>query len=428
MSVGGGAATICARTSAGAANKWPGQAGNLALHTSSLNPTILRVPRLPIADWNALIGGAPTALPAVSDLPQVLFTTSGRAAIGLALEELGIGAGDEVLVPTYHCPTMVSPIVATGAKPVFFPIDASGLPSIDAIEELDLGRVKAMIAAHYFGIPRPLGAARSLCDRHHIALIEDCAHALFGSVDGVAVGTTGDFAVASLTKFLPVPEGGCLASQTRPLRNRRLRSRGGLANLRRLLDTFEGGARFGRFEPISFALRGLFAVKDVLRGRRVAPRQAPMAIASDANRDTAMPAYDTDLAHRTPAWIARLIQRRADRGRIALRRRANYELLAVLFGNVAGARVLEPQVPAQAVPYVFPLWVEEPERSYQALRRAGVPIFRWDILWPGVPAFAGDHGVRWAHHVFQIACHQELSESDVRQIAATVEALVDGST
>jgi dTDP-4-amino-4,6-dideoxygalactose transaminase len=402
-----------------------GRAVDTEFQTFSLNPTILQVPKLPVADWDALIGRASSAVPAITDLPHVLLTTSGRAAIGLALEELGIGAGDQVLVPTYHCPTMVSPVVAAGARPVFYAIDAMGLPAIEALERLDLQRIKAMIAVHYFGIPRCLGAARALCDRLGIALIEDCAHAFFGSVGGVGVGTTGDFAVASLTKFLPVPEGGCLASQTRPIRHHMLRPRGGMANLRKLVDTFERGANFDRFEPIGFALRSLFAAKNFLRGRRREAGPNPAASASEANRDAAMPAYDADLAHRAPARVVLMIQRHADRGRIRSRRRANYELLSTLLGNVAGARVLEPRLPAEAVPYVFPLWVDEPERSYQALRGAGVPIFRWDVLWPGVPALAGDHGLRWAHHVFQLGCHQDLSEREVRQIASTVEALID---
>jgi dTDP-4-amino-4,6-dideoxygalactose transaminase len=363
-------------------------------------------------------------MPAISDLPHLLFTTSGRAAIGLAMEELGIGAGDQVLVPTYHCPTMVSPIVAVKAEPVFFSIDAEGLPALESIERLDLRHVKAMIAVHYFGIPRRFKPARAFCDRHGIALIEDCAHAYFGSVDGLAVGTIGDLAIASLTKFFPVPEGGCLASQNRPIRTRGLERRGWLANARTLLDTVERGAGYHRFEPVGFALRGAFAAKDVLRGRRIGTGRDALAVLSEVSRETAMPTFDADLAHRVPTMVVRIIERHADRGRIASSRRANYGLLSTLLDGIPGTKVLEPHLPEFSVPYVFPLWIEEPERSYQALRRAGVPIFRWDVMWPSAPTLPGDWGGKWASHIFQLGCHQDLSETDIRKIASTVEALV----
>ena len=90
-----------------------------------------------------------------------------------------------------------------------------------------------------------------------------------------------------------------------------------------------------------------------------------------------------------PAAIARFIVRRANRSQIVDRRRKNHQLLAEGLAGVDGLSVLAPTLPDNAVPYVFPIWVEQPERSYHALRLAGVPVFRWDILWPGVPADAG---------------------------------------
>ena len=196
------------------------------------------------------MGPQPSPVPEVTSLPHCLFTTSGRAAIGLALEELGIGAGDEVLVPSYHCPTMVSPIVAAGALPVFFPIDDEGLPVVSELERMDLQRARAMLAAHYFGIPRSLSQTRQFCDRHGIALIEDCAHSYFGAANGRQVGTWGDLAIASLPKFFPVPEGGCLMSASRPLTRTRLRGQGWIAGLRQLVNTIELGVGHGRFAPL----------------------------------------------------------------------------------------------------------------------------------------------------------------------------------
>ena len=169
----------------------------------------LKVPRLPIFGWSTIQRGQVSSLPSVLDIPNLVWTSSGRAAIAFALREMGVGVGDRILIPTYHCPTMVAPIVAAGAQPLFYPISESGAPQLERIAALDLSAVRGMIAAHYFGLPQSMQLVRAFCDQHGILLIEDCAHAMFGKADGQAIGTWGDYAIASLTKFFPVLEGGC---------------------------------------------------------------------------------------------------------------------------------------------------------------------------------------------------------------------------
>jgi dTDP-4-amino-4,6-dideoxygalactose transaminase len=146
--------------------------------------------------------------PSFIDLARRQYTTSGRSAIFLALEALGIGAGDLVLVPSYHCPTMIAPVVTLGAKPLFYPIDDDGSPSRTWLDTLDTTGVRALLVAHFFGLPQPMALLRRWCDGRGVLLVEDCAHALFGRSDGHPVGSWGDAAIASLTKFLPVNEGG----------------------------------------------------------------------------------------------------------------------------------------------------------------------------------------------------------------------------
>src|SRR3990172_1308016 len=155
-------------------------------------------PRLPVLGWAAFRGARDAASPSILDSRYLVYTTSGRAAIALALRFLGVGRGDRVLVPSYNCPTMVAPVLRLGAKPVFFPLTAQGGPALDRLEHVGLDGVRAILVAHYFGLPQPFAAVRAFCDAHGIALIEDCAHMFFGTVDGSPVGSWGDLAIASL--------------------------------------------------------------------------------------------------------------------------------------------------------------------------------------------------------------------------------------
>ncbi len=122
---------------------------------------------------------------------------------------------------------------------------------------------------------------------------------------------------------------------------------------------------------------------------------------------------------RWSSWTARV----ARRDRIVTLRRRNYRHLAEQLADIPGTRVLWPALPEDAVPYVLPFWVERPELSYQRVRGAGVPVFRWDDVWPTSPKFPGDCGPVWADHVFQLGCHQDLGLDDLDRMATTLRAI-----
>jgi hypothetical protein len=77
------------------------------------------------------------------------------------------------------------------------------------------------------------------------------------------------------------------------------------------------------------------------------------------------------------------------------------------------------------VPYVFPLWVDDADRVYQALRGLGAPVFRWDRIWPGTPHLPGDVGPLWSRHVLQLLCHQDLDARDVARVVSAVRNLLN---
>ena len=381
----------------------------------------LDLPRLPVLGWSTFSGPSRSTLPCILDRDDVLFTASGRAAIALALRALRIGRGDRVLVPTYHCPTMVAPIVAVGAEPVFFPIDATGAPATAALDDRQMQGVRAIIAAHYFGLPQPMAALREFCDERRIALIEDCAHAMFGTSDGRPVGRWGDYAIASLTKFLPVVDGGCLVPSRGIDGMPRLGRQTFASEVKSFANALELGVMHGRVAGLNTLLGGVFATVSRLRGRRYGPEPAECdtAPADVARKWLADFAPGSGIGNAASPWT-RWIAHHAHRERIVAARRRNYTLLARLIAAIPGALPLRPVLPDDAAPYVFPLWVDRPEAVYQEVRRAGVPVFRWDELWPTCPELPGDAGRDWATRVFQIGCHQDLRPED---IAAEVEVL-----
>ena len=392
----------------------------VALHGRAPEPIQCRrmriYPRLPVLGWSAFSGEHATAPPGVLSARYRRYTTSGRAAIALALRKLEIGSGDKVLVPTYHCPTMIAPVVEIGAQPMFYPITESGGVDMRWLQSAPLTGVRAVLAAHYFGFPQAMSTLRMFCDAHRIALIEDCAHAFFGLCEGTAVGSWGDLAIASLPKFFPVPEGGLIASDTRSLDALAFAPCSWRDEIKAAASAVEMGAKHGRFCGLNALLRGVFRVKDRLRGTASAGGSAGGGHSGSS--------VDARLSSRRPVVAARWIAGSVRKARIIAHRRRNYVALASKLSRIDGAHALRPDLPADATPYVFPLYVHDPEASYQRLRSAGVPLFRWDEVWPGTPVLEGDHGLDWAHRVFQLGCHQDLSLDDIEAISTTVSSLI----
>ncbi len=360
--------------------------------------------------------------PNVTDSGGVVWTTSGRAAIFLALRALGVKPGDRVLVPTYHCPTMIAPAVHLGAMPVFFSITATGGPDLAYLRTLDTSGVKALLVAHYFGLAQPVRQLRRFCDERGIALIEDCAHAFFGESEDLPIGATGDVAIASLSKFFPVTEGGCLVAR-RSLDAVRPAHRSWRDSVRLGWDAVELGARYRRLAWLDSPVRALAAAKDLLRGRNTGGLQ----LASDPTDDSlaGLTQIDEAQAQRSPARITRWLVEAADVERIVTNRRRNFALFDSLLSDCARAWPLANDLPTTAVPYVFPLRVKNPEPVYRRIRARGVPVFRWDIAWPQTPEIPGDVGLTWAREIFQLACHQDMEEADVRLVAHELRAILD---
>ena len=387
------------------------------------------LPRGPVLDWSSLSGAKGAELPAIDQSPARLLVTSGRAALVLALQALQLPAGAKVLVPTYHCPTMIAPVVHAGLEPVFYALGEDGLPRLETLETLETPRsdaaegARAIIVAHLFGLPRSLAAVRRWCDARGVALIEDCAHSFFGQAGDRAVGGWGDFATASLTKFFPVPEAGLLVSASHSLDGLRLTSQGWKAQLKGAVDVLETATQSGRLRGLQPALRGLFTLKNHRRQPHAAPAQAPaVAHTMPASADP-FQGCDMSRSNKLPLAVARWAYARLPRARIAERRRANFQHLKQALAGSHGARVLFDASPTDA-PYALPLWVDDADRVYQGLRAAGMPVFRWDKLWVGTPVLAGDEGRRWSRHVLQLLCHQDLSDSETALVAATVRRLL----
>ncbi len=143
----------------------------------------------------------------------VSMASNGTATLHLALIALGVGVGDEVILPAFSYIATANVIELVGARPVFIDIDLRTF-NIDSskVEEKISKKTKAIIAVHEFGLACDVSKILTIADKYNIPLIEDAACALGATEHGKSVGTFGVFGSFSFhpRKAISSGEGGAL--------------------------------------------------------------------------------------------------------------------------------------------------------------------------------------------------------------------------
>lgn len=146
---------------------------------------------------------------------HVRCVASCTAALMLGMEVLGVGEGDEVLVPSMTFVASANAVEHVGATPVFVDSEpGSGLMDLDHAETLVTARTKAIMPVHLSGRPIDMDRLAALRDRHGLLVVEDAAHAIGTEWQGRRVGSFGNLAAYSfyVTKNITTIEGGALAT------------------------------------------------------------------------------------------------------------------------------------------------------------------------------------------------------------------------
>jgi len=144
---------------------------------------------------------------------KALLTTSCTHALEMCALLLGVGPGDEVIIPSFTFVSTANAFALRGARIVFCDIrpDTMNLDET-RLESLVTPRTKAVVVVHYAGVACEMDAIGEICRRRGLALVEDNAHGLFGKYRGRWLGTFGSLATLSFheTKNITCGEGGAL--------------------------------------------------------------------------------------------------------------------------------------------------------------------------------------------------------------------------
>jgi len=146
----------------------------------------------------------------------------GSSGLWLSLMGLGIGPGDEVIVPGFTYVASISAIVYARALPVLAEVDDSFNLDPADVQARITPRTRAIIVVHMLGAPARLDELKDIADRHGIALIEDCAQAFGATYQGQGVGGIGAAGVYSFNEYKTITcgDGGMIVTDDEDLYNR----------------------------------------------------------------------------------------------------------------------------------------------------------------------------------------------------------------
>lgn len=162
---------------------------------------------------------------AMFGVPFALGVTSGTAALEVALGALGVGPGDEVIVPAWSWVSCFTAVVRVGGRPVLAEVDDTLCLAPGEIARLKTPRTKAVLVVHFQGVAADLAPLQAEAKAAGIALLEDCAESPGAEYHGRRVGAWGDIAIFSFQqqKTITSGEGGLVVTHDPRLYERAVR-------------------------------------------------------------------------------------------------------------------------------------------------------------------------------------------------------------
>lgn len=369
------------------------------------------VPLLPAPDWSSLgAAGNGTVDPALLDGTGVRHFSRGRYALHEAFRNAGVGVQGALLAPAYHCRTMIDPALALGAEVRLFAVNPDLTPDLDSIAAALAAtpQARALVLPHYFGIEQPAAltaAIASLCRRHGATLVEDCSHAwqVAALRAPMARADKGHAVVASPYKFFACEDGGVLWSGADPAPAPPRR--------RSLIDEAKGVKSAWTRSRVAHTAPA----------RRIGPGGSGacgVVLAEGGSQPS--PMYQRACEGQSSLALSRWVMRHTRLAPLVDGRRRNYRWWAEAVAGLAGARALFPELPAGCAPYMFPLEISMPDPFFFALKRAGLPVWRWDDM------AVSDCGVadRYRLHLLHLPCHQGLSGAQMTWMTSLVKEVL----
>jgi dTDP-4-amino-4,6-dideoxygalactose transaminase len=353
-----------------------------------------------------------------------------KARIGIrhACDLMSVRPGDEVLAPAYYCGSEIDPLLKAGARVSLYRVDKACMIDIEDLRKRITARTKAVYVTHFYGFPQDIETIKAICTERRLFLLEDCALALFSENGNKKLGTTGDMAVFSLTKALPVPDGGVLIVNNKSLDRLAIQWQAPdqAIILRRLLPFLKTN--------VLVQLSGQPALK-LLYSKLFSLLNNPRIKACEKELlESGLSLIRPDMYYDDQKMNARAMSLKTEGmlgafqpGEIRGIRRRNYSILAGMLRDSKSLAILFPDLSEGVCPLNLPILVEKRDTLQIEMYKRGIDA---GAFWKGYhetfPLKDFPEAQYLKDHVLVLPIHQELDERQVRYIANTLLDILEG--
>ncbi len=345
---------------------------------------------------------------------HVRHALNGRSAIYGPCRQIPDSAGNTVLIPAFHCPTVVSPVLAVGYKVRFYGVEENLSINLNQIRDELSPKVAAIIVIDYFGFSQDISDLEKICAANDTLLIRDCSHSFLQTNPIRLAGQTSDIVTYSFWKLIPSMLGGGIFDRHNLIRESQMRRRMSLRD--RVVVWKQIGEQAVVNMDESWVKRVLLRLEEA----RVAGKQAPIEPAYNELSVEDVYPFDVDSIDVINPWICRHIIRHADLSAIAAARRDNYETWNSGLITSSSLHKLKPILGTDVCPWAYPVLLNDRVSIEFELRDLGVPFFTFgEKLHPFVDesgfastsAYEGTHQL--TNNMICFSVHQGLSKSEI---------------
>jgi perosamine synthetase len=382
-------------------------------------------PKDPILPWSTLLSFTKqTILPSPIPTHPTSYWFLARNALYQGLKALRLQPGDEVLVPAYHCNTLVEPIIQFGLNVVFYNIHQDSHADFKHLKSQIHTKTKTIVMIHYFGFPQTVAPFANLTKHHGLYLIEDCAHVLVGESDGIPLGSTGDISIFSWRKFLPIKDSGLLVINNPNITAELLEENSNnLTQTKVAINLLEQllADHVPSFRKLTVRVFNMLssAYKAIIRLGGSSHQHLPASYDS--------PSFQIETVNQGMSKISTYLLKRINLTSIIEKRHFNtaYLLATINKGTLPGVIPFFKEFPPDMCPWVVPVLVPGRTNFHILLRSRGVPAFTWGgVIHPSLNLLNYPDGKFLYDNLILLPIHQSMNEKDMNDMITTMKDLL----
>ncbi len=365
------------------------------------------------------------SLALIYDDPQTHLTYKARGAIYRALLSSRSSPAKTVLAPSFHCPTVIHPILDAGLNVQYYRINADlSIDNQDLISQLS-ATIAAVIVINYYGFEQEITEIKAVCDTLGIPIIDDWSHSFLKTAPLELTGKRAEFSVYSFWKLAPCHEGGGFRHDGNLVsaiekNGITLSTTTKLKNIKHIVEYSINNMSDG---IIKHSLQKLEQIRVNSRNKQQGQ------IETDAPAESS--AYRAEMEHyadKIPAICSHILKR-SNLAQISAIRRKNYEALAEQIAHHPAAKTLFPTLPKRCCPWAYPVLIHNRSDYDHLIKKSGGVLFTFgEELHSSINKCSSTETIETAQYLskslLSLSVHQNITPQQINKTAMAIKTVL----